>query len=625
MSSKSFINISSSLTTRNNLDNELFKITDRNRFIIYLFSKHKCQTKNIYNKINLSKLKGIYKYKNFPLFQKREIEFRRKNKKKINLSFKRKNTSFNNSQQTLSTKNSLYITQSFFKGDFSKLPLLFEKISKMSNEKKKLKREHSFEVDKKIKNIRLNYKDIKKSLDNSSSEKDKKDEYKIHFLRKLEKENKNKKSISKTDSFLEKKSFPLNMSKILNQKSLIHYFSRLREYLISKQKFEFKNEQYRSINEDNSNEMEQANQIIKEVNDCKKMFSSRFMQKYNEYFRHLNFERDKQYNNDVILCGYINSLRIEMNHLDSKIKKIKNIKNKYIKWMLLQYQVKEKKLKLPKYFEYLNDYTNSNNVKTNESEEKLINYMKNNHIFDHPDYIFTYLARYEAINLELLSKYNNLRKGIDLIKKELIEVENDNKRIEVDFSEELNSRKKIKMKLFEQYTILSNSKKLLTTDTKYISFTSDSQLYKKVKQLKDNLEGEKKYKPCRGINEIINMLKYIEINIDLCLKKQKYYLEKYKKRVDEENKKLENIKKTERILLYRKNMFMKIKQLKEKIIEKSNKVPYLPTKKMWFKNKDLHKEQKASLIKDNTVNFDDILFSNIYNDLESEEYSKDIK
>jgi len=93
------------------------------------------EIKNIYNKLDLQKLKGIKRYENFPVFSVRE----RDNKKKKKLILRVKNNVFslkkNNSH--LSSKSSIYITQNSRLGELSQLPSIFGKIETINTKKEK--------------------------------------------------------------------------------------------------------------------------------------------------------------------------------------------------------------------------------------------------------------------------------------------------------------------------------------------------------------------------------------------------------------------------------------------------------------------------------------------------------
>ena len=106
-------------------------------------------------------------------------------------------------------------------------------------------------------------------------------------------------------------------------------------------------------------------------------------------------EKERQDKKDIILCTKIYELRNHINILDKRLKKLLNIKNTYIKWILFQIQVKDKLLKLPdKYQEYLN----INNNKKLPIE--FATYLKNA-IFETPQELINKIQFYENKNRNL--------------------------------------------------------------------------------------------------------------------------------------------------------------------------------------------------------------------------------
>ena len=107
------------------------------------------EIKNIYNKLDLGKLKGIKRYENFPVFSVRE----RDNKKKKKLILRVKNNVFSLKKYNshLSSKSSVYITQNSSLGEFSQLPSIFDRIETINSKKVKkiINYKNSFNLTKK--------------------------------------------------------------------------------------------------------------------------------------------------------------------------------------------------------------------------------------------------------------------------------------------------------------------------------------------------------------------------------------------------------------------------------------------------------------------------------------------
>ena len=572
--------LNSSLSERI-LINSKYKTLDKNEnIILYLFNKNNCETKNVYNQLNLIKYRGRGKYTNFPIFQKREIE--KNNKIKISPKHKMKSISFNGNQ-SFTTKNSIYITQEIVNGDYSKLPLLLDKMKTGKGKSKNI----IFNENKKMQYDKMNILNSDKKLVNRSIQEDERRKIKLLFFNKIQsnfeqKELKTNKStnISKSDSFLfDKKIYNLNVKKN-NDNSISNYQNKLKEYVLNKQIFDLKKEQYEIIDENNINELNKANQLIKEFNSYKELFKDEFTQKYNDYLRHLNLEKERQINKDSVLYAFIYTLKTEIGKLEYKIRKIKNEKSRYIKWMIFQYQLKEKLVKLPKNYEILVE-GNYNDEVMKDSIKEIINYIKTNNLYDNPEEIFSYIGRYEQINLELLKRSNILSDEVDLLKKELKEKIIENKKkypIEAVFIKE-----KEKNNLAERNALLNKRLDAIKISIKCNYFTEDSELYHKVLQLKSILVEDNSYQSLKK-KALLYVLKEIELHLDICLKKQKNYLEKHGNLVEEEMKRLEDIKKHEKIMYRKKHMFDNYIKIREKIIQKSQKFFVKPTRKIYIKN-----------------------------------------
>lgn len=636
----SSINISSSNEMSSCLsDKYLLKnkkpIIERNTSCLYSNSLKKYECKNIFNKINLFKLKGKDKYQNYLIFEKRELEFDKNKKKRLNLTLKKSSSLSNNIHDT-STNNPIYITQNIIKGDYTKLPLLLQTIN---NNKLKNKIQTVNNSNKLISvSEETNLSNEKKYLNKSCEEiESRNNNVRLLFLNKLknniEKKELNKRPFNKAKSYiLKKKNMILNTYR-MPDKSISNHISRLHEFLISKQNCDLKNEQLLQIIENNKNELEKINNTIKAIHKYNKMYDEKFFAKYNEYFRILIIEKDKLNNYDLLLCKYIYSLKSEIKMLENKIKKIINEKNTYIKWMILQIRIKEKLLNLPKqYIEILKE-GKKNNKNINPENNRLLKYT-NNIIYNNPDEIHLQLKQYENQNLKLVIVLNNIIEEINLLKNELKKQEYEN--INNYFIKEINRKDKIKKKLIEHNKILNNHIKLLKQNNKSIhnypyNKNKYSKLYEKMKMLRANVVGKGVTitNPSEKINEereMLKIIKEIDINADICLKKQKIYSEKYKKKYEQQKEILEQFKKRERIRLHQKKLNDKFIKLKEKIIQKSNKIYFLPNRKINFRNDCLNKECQSYLVnnkkeREQQDNFKDYIHS-VNKSEESEEVNE---
>jgi hypothetical protein len=184
------------------------------------------------------------------------------------------------------------------------------------------------------------------------------------------------------------------------------------------------------------------------------------------------------------------------------------------------------------------------------------------------------------------------------------------------YIEEIIKKKKIKLKLMEKYNILKNKKILLYKNQSNLSFNNinnnsfnnkkHSKLFEKIKLLKNNIIGEKQkinhYNEKTEENEMVEMMLEIELAVHECLSKQKLYLQTYNDKYEEEKGKLEKYKRIDKVKAHQKDLYYKNIKLKEKIIQKAQKILILPKKKVnWTnfklntKNNSLVNEQKEDL------------------------------
>ena len=591
----SFINssningINSCLNEKALLDNNI-PYLDRKK-IIYEYNLKKYETKNKYNKSNCQRLKDQDKYKNFSIFENREKNLVKKyNKFRINLSLKKFNKK-NKDNDNKSQHNPIYITENIINGDYTKLPLLLEKINDYQSKNISINQNLNISKNNSINNIKeINKTFLSKSIEEKGVEKLENKNTKncrTLFLNRLKfnlkKEELNKKHISKTSScLLIKKNILLNGRNFID-KSKSTYINKLNQFIINKKYFELKNEQYKQIIEIKKNKIEEVNDKINSLKKSYKLFENKFLAKYNELIRSVNIELDHENNIDLNLCTKTYLLRNEIKMLEKKIMKLTNEKNMYSKWMDLQILIKEKILGIPKEFIFVS-YGNKNKFKIpNEKNEIAIKY-KNNISYKTPEDLIKQLKKYEDEDINLIKKLNENYFEIDSLKEEL-EKEKQGY-LNNYFIKEINNKIKLREIVIEKNKELQRKKLYIKKNYNHFSIVNNksnypyiknkhSKLYNKIKLIKSNIIEEKEEDNEEGIVKII---KKIEIILDECLKKKKIYLEKYKSRYEEEKAKLEEIKKKKRIKLHQEYLHKRFLELKEKIIQKANKIYFLPNK-----------------------------------------------
>ena len=199
-----------------------------------------------------------------------------------------------------------------------------------------------------------------------------------------------------------------------------------------------------------------------------------------------------------------------------------------------------------------------------------------------------------------------------------------------------NNEKKLSTKINETLLTKINEtflppKKGKNENKSSMALVKNRLLYEKMKMLRANVVGKGVTitNPSEKINEereILKIIKEIDINADICLKKQKIYSEKYKKKYEQQKEILEQFKKRERIRLHQKKLNDKFIKLKEKIIQKSNKIYFLPNRKINFRNDCLNKECQSYLVnnkkeREQQDNFKDYIHS-VNKSEESEEVNE---
>ena len=605
--------ISSCLSEKNLLDKNISYLDKKEK--IYPYTLKKYETKNIYNKLNSLTLKVKDKYKNFFIFENREKNFqKKKNKYRINLNLKKfhfpKKDNDNNSKP-----NSIYITENKIKGDFTKLPLLLEKLNdyqlkKISNNKSLNISKNDNNISKEI-NKKYLSKSIEKDKEKAENDKNKNSNVRTLFLNKLkfnlEKDDPNRKHISKTTSYiLNKKNSLLNARKFLDR-SRNSYIDKLNEYIISKNNFELKNERYTQINEFNTNKIEELNVKINSMKKSYEIFENKFLTKYNEYYRTINNERDHQNNIDLNLCEQIYSLRKDIKIIENKIIKLTKERNNYEKWNDLQIYIYKKILTIKKKNIYAS-FKNKDNISNKMSE----NYKNSkNMIYETPEDLINQLKKCEDEDINLLKKFNKNKYEIDSLKEEL-EEENNQYLNNYNFKE-INDKILLKEKIIDKNKTLERKKLNLSNNNNYFSILDNklnypyikikhSKLYNKLKLMEKNIFEEKNedsdfVKNKNEEEEMVKVLKKLEIILDECLKKKEIYSEKYKLKYEKEIEKLEKIKKKKRIILHQKYLKERYIKLKEKIIQKAKKIYFLPNKKInWNWSNDNFKKEYISVI-----------------------------
>ena len=558
------------------------------------------QVKNIYNNLDYSNVKGLKKFNNFHIFSIREKRLAKK-KMKLNLRMK-KNLSVNRKHNhALNSQSSIYLTQNLSEGNFSILPKILEKLE-ITNIKKSKRNINN------VRNTFRNINDFKESI----SEKEQDPPIKIMFLNRLknniERKNETEKKMNSANNYLfDKKLNDLNLYK-KPENYYITYIEKLNEFLKKKKVHDLRRERLLQYEELAKNKIEAVKEQINSMHSSQRLLENKFLIKYQEYLTSLYKEKDKQDNKDIILCTIIYGLRRDIKELDKKVKKLLFEKNTYIKWLLLQIQVKNKLLKLPKEYQ---PYLKLDNTKNLPKELQI--YIKNI-IFPNPEDLINRIDYYENRNIKSLEIYHRITNETYPLKDELEKVMFALSRI--SNIDEINKLNEIKLKLKSKNQILINQINYLKKEgnifpTKNLQNRIHSKLYEKIKLMRNNII-YRKIKEEENINEnveILKMLKELEIEIDLLKNKHQFYLLKYSDKLKMAIEKREKEKRIEKIRKNKKIVEERQIQLKKSIIEKANKQFILPNMKINWTVYNIKKVQKKII---NENNHKEIRKSNEY-------------
>ena len=558
------------------------------------------QVKNIYNNLDYSNVKGLKKFNNFHIFSIREKRLAKK-KMKLNLRMK-KNLSVNRKHNhALNSQSSIYLTQNLSEGNFSILPKILEKLE-ITNIKKSKRNINN------VRNTFRNINDFKESI----SEKEQDPPIKIMFLNRLknniERKNETEKKMNSANNYLfDKKLNDLNLYK-KPENYYLTYIEKLNEFLKKKKVHDLRRERLLQYEELAKNKIEAVKEQINSMHSSQRLLENKFLIKYQEYLASLYKEKDKQDNKDIILCTIIYGLRRDIKELDKKVKKLLFEKNTYIKWLLLQIQVKNKLLKLPKEYQ---PYLKLDNTKNLPKELQI--YIKNI-IFPNPEDLINRIDYYENRNIKSLEIYHRITNETYPLKDELEKVMFALSRI--SNIDEINKLNEIKLKLKSKNQILINQINYLKKEgnifpTKNLQKRIHSKLYEKIKLMRNNII-YRKIKEEENINEnveILKMLKELEIEIDLLKNKHQFYLLKYSDKLKMAIEKREKEKRIEKIRKNKKIVEERQIQLKKSIIEKANKQFILPNMKINWTVYNIKKVQKKII---NENNHKEIRKSNEY-------------
>ena len=263
-------------------------------------------------------------------------------------------------------------------------------------------------------------------------------------------------------------------------KDLSNYMSNLDSYIKGSYMNKLMTEKEKIISEEINNENYYYNNKISTLKNSKKLYQDLFLIKFNDYVKFLTKTVDKYEKVDYLLVTEILSLQKKIDYLKKKINVLLESKKIYNKFILLQIKFKQKKMKLPDYYEFILNHTLQEGIEhcvgiLDEEGVKEIYQYKKKIIYKNFDAFKYQFKTYENENRELLNKLAILQRDINklnFVKRDVIKEGND---ITKYFNEKIQEKLKEKSEIMNKYHSLINEKNNLLTE---IQFT-----FKKVKNI----------------------------------------------------------------------------------------------------------------------------------------------
>ena len=452
---------------------------------------------------------------------------------------------------------------------------------------------------------------------------------------------KNEKEINerKIDRDIKKKEKIKNLKLLkfnCTKEELKDYIEKFRLYNLTNYSIESKKERAVRLEETFNNQIEFYEYNYNSLLKSKKLFEKKYIIKITEYLKYLSIKIDKEKLLNYELLNKIRNIKEEIENLNSKIKKVENEKSNIIKWIYLQIQLKEKKLVLPDHYKTIfennniitnrkikkkntirrkdtlrkkdnckiydnenkdNNFIDINGIKLDIKEYERINNYKKILIYKTPENFHDDLLSLENNNLKLIYYYDNLRNILFSLKKEFRKIKKDENDLDNYIKNKTNENKneidslkssflsKINFSIDSKFNIYKKEEKQNKKSTLFIKVFKIYMNYKKGDNNNNNDNNSGNNIKITEEEEIINMLRYIEIKTDELIHKiysifqdndkksiQKYIL-KIKYEIEKEHK-------NEKAYLQKIKRMEKLRKLYEKIEERNNKIYFISKKKV---------------------------------------------
>ena len=421
-------------------------------------------TRNIFNKFNSFDFKGKDRYSNYTVFFKRKKS--PKYKKAISKTIHK--------QLTKQISASQINPKKIFRDGIFNLTNLYLKKPKKVKDKKILNNFFFIKTNKINLAKKILHENIKPNIESKILDNHK---YKnINLLKKIQMD----KSFKNLSSNLEEEKNNYLMNKKLEyisykekrSKDLSNYMLSLDSYIKASHLKKLMTEKEKIISEEINNENYYYNNKISTLKNSKKLYQDLFLVKFNDYVKFLTKTVDKYEKIDYLLVTEIISLQKKIDYLKKKINTLLESKKIYNKFILLQIKFKQKKMKLPDYYEFIINHTlqegieHCNGILDEEGVKKIYEYKKKI-IYKNYDAFNYQFKLYESENRELLNKLTKLQREINRLKFEKNDVIKEGNDITKYFSEKIQEKLDEKEEIMNKYNSLINEKNYLLTDIRF--------------------------------------------------------------------------------------------------------------------------------------------------------------
>ena len=428
-----------------------------------------------------------------------------------------------------------------------------------------------------------------------------------------------------------------------------------------------KNERFQKILLDKDSQIKSLEETMKQIEKTKNSIERIYNKEYISNVSSLinDIEKENIINSDLMNRKNIELMKNKI--LLNKISKLKETKKNLIKWLFLQIQIKEKIVKIPKYYEYiieeklpLNEINKKIKNKINQKEYKRVLDYQGKNIYDDASTFFKEYEKLEFKTVEKLKKNNKISDSklqlqnefeecINNIKGEIFD---ENRKIS-QFLQELSKLKKNNIKLNKELELIKmNKNKNMSRNNKNNKYMSDLSnkilfhsksdpnvnssnyiYYKKGKSLLFNLVlflykwiSQNKFDEMNNyrinINYyltdekiMLNILEYAEIVVNLLLVQKKYYYSN--KKLKEKYEKIEDIVdkdiKREKFMIQLKIQEQKDIEKNEKIKEKMKKIYFKHNRKIDF---DYFRIEKKNILNNNKIEKRETKFEDFFYDID---------